>query len=734
MLIAKLKLKLKRNWTGDRNQRQAFNTALLQDPLKREEFKLTLKNRFKALQELTEKDTNIDETWKAVKEAVITTCKETLGPRKYHNKEWISTESLAKVEERKIKKAAMNNSRTRAEKARAQKEYSEANKRVKKSIKTDKKKYVDTLAREAEEAVKHRNWRDLYATTKKLAGKFSKSERPVKDKEGKPIPGEEGQKRRWKEYFEELLNRPTPKDPPDIQQADKDLPINCNAPTKEEIREAIKKLRNNKTPGPDGIPAEAMKADSQTMEEILQPLFKKIWEEEYIPTEWKEGHLTKIPKKGDLSKCANYRGVTLLSIPSKIFYRIILDRMIDAVDLQLRDQQAGFRKDRSCIDQIATLRIILEQSLEWNSPLYVNFIDYEKAFDSLDRKTLWKLLRHHGVPEKLTNIVQKSYGGMVCRVIHRGQLTDAFQVHTGVRQGCLMSPFLFLLAIDWVMKQSTEDKRNGIQWMMWTQLDDLDFADDLALLSHTQQQMQDKTNTIATNSARLGLSIHRGKSKILRVNAADTSPINLEGEALEEVEEFTYLGSIVDKQGGTDADVRVRTGKARGAFIQLKNIWSSRDLAITTKIRIFNTNVKSVLLYGVETWRTTVRTINKIQTFINNCLRQILRIHWPDTISNKDLWQRTNQRPAEEEIIKRRWRWIGHTLRKPASNVTRQSLKWNPQGKRKRGRPRSSWRREVEADTKRMGYTWGQLEKLSQDRDAWRTLVDGLSPSRGKRR
>ena len=246
--------------------------------------------------------------------------------------------------------------------------------------------------------------------------------------------------------------------------------------------------------------------------------------------------------------------------------------------------------------------------------------------------------------------------------------------------------------------------------------------------------MQDKTNTIATNSARLGLSIHRGKSKILRVNAADTSPINLEGETLEEVEEFTYLGSIFDKQGGTDADVRVRTGKARGAFIQLKNIWSSRDLAITTKIRIFNTNVKSVLLYGAETWRTTVRTIYKIQTFINNCLRQILRIHWPDTISNKDLWQRTNQRPAEEEIIKRRWRWIGHTLRKPASNVTRQSLKWNPQGKRKRGRPRSSWRREVEADTKRMGYTWGQLEKLSQDRDAWRTLVDGLSPSRGKRR
>lgn len=94
----------------------------------------------------------------------------------------------------------------------------------------------------------------------------------------------------------------------------------------------------------------------------------------------------------------------------------------------------------------------------------------------------------------------------------------------------------------------------------------------------------------------MGLNIHKGKSKVLKVNAAGTSPIILQGEALEEVEEFTYLGSIVNKQGGTDADVRARIGKASVAFHQLKNIWASRDLAITTKIRVFNTNVKSVLL------------------------------------------------------------------------------------------------------------------------------------------
>ena len=236
---------------------------------------------------------------------------------------------------------------------------------------------------------------------------------------------------------------------------------------------------------------------------MLYPLFQSIWKEEDIPTEWKEGYLAKLPKKGDLSQCGNYRGITLLSIPGKVFNRILLNRMKDAVDSLLRDEQAGFRTGRSCIDQITTLRIIIEQSLEWNSSLYIKFVDYEKACDSIDRPTLWKLMRHYGIPDKITNIIKNSYEGMTCRVVHggqAGQLTDAFQVRTGVRQGCLMSPFLFLLAIDWIRRISTEGRRNGIQWSLWGQLDDLDFADDLALLSHTQQQMQDKTYSVSYNS------------------------------------------------------------------------------------------------------------------------------------------------------------------------------------------------------------------------------------------
>ncbi|VDP06581.1 unnamed protein product [Schistosoma curassoni] len=230
------------------------------------------------------------------------------------------------------------------------------------------------------------------------------------------------------------------------------------------------------------------------------------------------------------------------------------------------------------------------------------------------------------------------------------------------------------------MKTSTSEGKHGIQWTSRMQSDDLDFADDLALLSQTQQPMQEKTTSVAAASAAVGLNIHKGKSKNLRYNTECTNPITIDGEDLEDVKTFTYLGSIIDEQAGSNADVKARIGKARAAYLQLRNIWNSKQLSNNTKFRIFNTNVKTLLLYGAGTWRTTKEIIQKIQLFINNCLRKILRIPLARFHQQQPTMGENKPDSGGERKIEKHWKWIGHILRKSPNCVTKQAYTWNLQG------------------------------------------------------
>ena len=282
----------------------------------------------------------------------------------------------------------------------------------------------------------------------------------------------------------------------------------------------------------------------------------------------------------------------LLFISGKILSRIILEKLKSALDKTLRDEQAGFRQDRSCTDHIATMRIIIEQSLEWQTPLYAVFVDFQKAFDSVDRNVIWRLMHHYGFPPKFINIIQQMYEDATCQVIH---------------QGCLLSPIIFLMVLDWVTRQSTADQKTGIQWTFNKQLEDLDFADDINLLSHKQQDAQKNLCRVAEEAEKTGLQIHTGKTKVIRVNNKNQDPVKL--QKIKEVDKFVYLGSVVSKDGGTDEDIKSRINEARHVFNTLRQIWRSKALSIRNKIRIFNTNMKSVLLYGSETWEISSPSI-----------------------------------------------------------------------------------------------------------------------------
>ena len=661
------------------------------------------------------------------------TCTEVLGKRTRQDKEWLSGDTWKLIEERRSVKQQIIHCQEAGEKQELRERYTILNREVKKSARKDKRLFYDALATEAQQAAENRDLSTLYKVTRTLSGKRSAQVRPVKDNAGNPIAKEPDQRRRWAEHFNQLLNRPAPTTVPEIPPADCPLTVNTDPPTRAEVLKALAKLKSGKAAGPDGIPPEALKADPKTSTDMLLPLLQKIWTEGEVPMDWKKGHLVKLPKKGDLGLCKNWRGIMLLSVPSKILTRIILNRLKDAVEERLRPEQAGFRKDKSCTDQIATLHIIIEQSLEWQSTLYLNFIDFQKAFDSVDREVTWKLLQHYGIPPVFMNLIQQLYDNATCQVIHNGKLTEPFDVKTGVRQGCLLSPMIFLMVVDWVMRETTKDGKTGVQWTLTQCLEDLDFADDLCLMSQKQQHLQLKTDKLTEEAAKTGLQVNTEKTEVMKVLNKQQAPITLNGNSLKEVDSFTYLGSVVSVTGGADEDVKARTGKARHAFITLRPVWRSTAISTRNKLRIFNSNVKSVLLYGSETWRVTNTLSSKLQTFINSCLRYILNIRWPEKISNRELWQRTNQDPITQQIARRKWRWIGHTLRKAPGDITRHALEWNPQGKRRVGRPKTTWRRSCEEEMKTCGLSWGEAKKIAQNRVRWRSVAEALCSTRNPR-
>ncbi|VDP54663.1 unnamed protein product [Schistosoma curassoni] len=263
------------------------------------------------------------------------------------------------------------------------------------------------------------------------------------------------------------------------------------------------------------------------------------------------------------------------------------------------------------------------------------------------------------------------------------------------------------------MKTSTPAEKNEIQWTSRMQLDDLDFADDLALLSQTQQQVQKKTTSVTAASAAVGLNIHKGKSKILRYNTTCTNSITIDEEDLEDGKAFTYLGSIIDEHGGSDADVNARIGKARAVYLQLKNIRNSKQLSTNTKVRIFNKNVKTILLYGVETKRTTKVFIQKIQVFINSLSMQntsdLFVRHYqqqPTVGGNKPdpIGGRNQEEALEVDRI--------NTLRVAPNCVTKQALTL------RFSRSKNTLRREMEID---------KHEKNEQKLDRTRREVRGQS-------
>lgn len=429
--------------------------------------------------------------------------------------------------------------------------------------------------------------------------------------------------------------------------------------------------------------------------------------------------------------CSNYRGISLLSIAGKILSSIIRARMNDVYEANLKEEQAGFRQGRGCADQVFNLRQVFERQLRNGRDFGALFIDFAAAFDSLHRDSLWAALLSAGMPAKLVRILKAMYADGRNQVKVYGDLTRPFAVRTGVRQGCIPSPALFNVALDWILRKAVLGVR-GVMISDDLRLTHLGYADDLVYIGESEADIQQFTNNLNKCALKLGLKISAKKTKLI-----STVPmaVTLDGVPIESVDKFVYLGSTFSKGSVTASEeIQVRIGKAAAVFGRLrKPVFSRRDIATKTKMKIYNSSVASVLLYCAESWAYSAEDLRKCEVFQAGCLRSILGISLRDHVRNDIVRSRCCDQPTVEAMIRKaRLRWLGHVNRMPLERHPVKLL-WSvrPTGWLcPRTAPRLSWKRLVNDDLKRAGL---QLQnrvdpmriarEMAQDRDQWRGFV-----------
>jgi len=343
---------------------------------------------------------------------------------------------------------------------------------------------------------------------------------------------------------------------------------------------------------------------------------------------------------------------------------------------------------------------------------------------------MWQILEKYGVPASIIELIKQLYADASLRVLHSGMIGSEFEVDSGVKQGCILSPLLFNIVLDYVMRRVSKKKR-GIPWNVFTRLSDLDYADDIVGITETMNEMDKFLTDLIACARDVGLEINVSKTKLMRINPPTQTRTSIKvlhvgNEVVEEVDKFVYLGSVISKDGGADNDVRNRTRLASVAFGSLRHIWTSPRLSRRLKLKIFNSNVKSVLLYGCETWKVTKSLTNRLQVFINKCLRKICGIYYPNVISNSDLYTMTNQQLVAIEIGRRKWGWIGHTLRKHETDIARQALFWNVKGKRSVGRRKITWRTTVEKEAEQQQKKLAEVAVIARNRNLFNRFINAL--------
>ena len=599
---------------------------------------------------------NLEEHAKKIEAAIKKAAEATIPASRSTKKPWISEDTLKLADEKRTLKQSKNAS------AQKEQQYKDFCKKVKKSARQDKERWIQQQCEEIEKGLVIGKTRHVYSLIKMLRRKFTPRISVIQDQDGKILQSQDEIIQQWTKYCSSLY-----KDHGGGDSMARDLemiaPTSIEEPQNilySEVEEAIRTLKRNKSPGSDGITAEMIQAGGEQLVRQIHLLCNKAWNESTIPEEWSKSILVPVPKKGDLSQCANYRTISLINHTGKILLIILLNRLKHQLEPHLSEEQAGFRKDRSTVHQILTLRLIAEKAKRHGKKIYNCFIDFQKAFDTIKQKVIWATLRSYGIEEKMVTLLQKIYEKAQSTVRIGKHQGEWFHTDLGTRQGDPLSPLLFITYLERIMDH-VKESNCGIR-LGGMLINNLRFADDIDLIDEDYKSLQEQLEKTRAVAEQAGLIVNVGKTKTMVFGDRKIEQeIRVGRKNVENVDKFEYLWSLITWDNNCSEEIRRRIGKAAGTMASLRHVWNGKKLTIQNKIRILTTCVFSVLLYASETWTLKETDKKKLLAFEMKCYRRILRISWKDMMKNEDI-RKTIAR--EETIIdtikKRKLRLFGH--------------------------------------------------------------------------
>ena len=390
-----------------------------------------------------------------------------------------------------------------------------------------------------------------------------------------------------------------------------------------------------------------------------------------------------------------------------------------------------FMLGKGTANAIFVMRNLMERMIEKQKDVYMCFIDYEKAFDRVRHGELMKILGEVGLDAREKRVISNLYWEQEAAVKVGEELTEYQSIPRGVRQGCVMSPDLFNLYSEMVMRQ-LQDKE-GIKIGGYN-INNVRYADDTVLVADGAEKLQELLNEVVRASQERGLTVNKDKTKVMVASKRSDTPrvdILVNGVTLEQVNSFTYLGSVLAEDCRCITEIKKRIGIAKTAFNRMRNFLTNRKVSIVVRRRAVKTYIWSTLLYGAEAWTINKEMEKRLEAMEMWMWRRMMRVSWVERKSNEEVMRMAGvRRELMGAIRTRQMRFLGHVMRRGEyENVT---LTGFIEGGRARGRQRETFMSGIR---RAMGgeLSSASILQMTADRERWRSVVAEVQEDMARR-